>query len=746
MKKIFCLLVLILPVFAFAQPWFPENDILYDDSEVPRIDITIEPSALDEMYADPWSDFEHPATFKFTSSQLEETYEEIGFRFRGNTSRNSNKKSFKVSFNTYISGGDFQGVEKLNINGEHNDPSIIRSKIGWDVFRSFDIPASRSNHVQLYINNEYYGLYISVEHIDEEFVKKRFGNNDGNLFKCLWPADLAYLGDNPELYKNSGYELKINEEEDDFSDLAHFIDILNNTPTDQLACKLEAVFNVYDYLKVAAVEIMLGHWDGYIYNKNNYYLYHNTESGKFEYIPYDLDNTLGIDWIGRDWSSRNIYDWAQHGSEQRPLYTRLMEVPEYKAQFSFYMNQLTQEIAASSTLIPKIEEIRDRIEGFVSDDPLYPLDYGWNYNDFQNSYNQTLGGHVSYGLFPYIESRNSNTQSQLDLSAIDPIVKYIRTNKPILGQPLMVSAYVESDNNENLEVKMLYEFNCCNPGQIEMFDDGEHNDGEAGDNVYGAITEPFNQAGEITYQIEAESENGNQTVLPCISNIVTISQYDGPYLFVNEIMASNETTIADEEGEFDDWVEIYNEDDVAVSLEGYYLTDNIENQDKWAFPNVEIQPNGFLLVWADDDVEQGELHADFKLSKSGEDIYIFYDNNGVFEMVDGYPYGEQTTDISYGYSVDGGPDLMFFDSPTPDSSNNPQSINDFDISSFSFYPNPVNSNKIFFNQKISGFVYNLNGVKMMEFDEKSSLTIDLMPGLYFLQEKGSPNVVKILVQ
>lgn len=746
MKKIFCLLVLILPVFAFAQPWFPENDILYDDSEVPRIDITIEPSALDEMYADPWSDFEHPATFKFTSSQLEETYEEIGFRFRGNTSRNSNKKSFKVSFNTYISGGDFQGVEKLNINGEHNDPSIIRSKIGWDVFRSFNIPASRSNHVLLYINNEYYGLYISVEHIDEEFVKKRFGNNDGNLFKCLWPADLAYLGDNPELYKNGGYKLKINEEEDDFSDLAHFIDILNNTPTDQLACKLEAVFNVYDYLKVAAVEIMLGHWDGYIYNKNNYYLYHNTESGKFEYIPYDLDNTFGIDWIGRDWSSRNIYDWAQHGSEQRPLYTRLMEVPEYKAQFSFYMNQLTQEIAASSTLIPKIEEIRDRIEGFVSDDPLYPLDYGWNYNDFQNSYNQTLGGHVSYGLFPYIESRNSNTQSQLDLSAIDPIVKYIRTNKPILGQPLMVSAYVESDNNENLEVKMLYEFNCCNPGQIEMFDDGEHNDGEAGDNVYGAITEPFNQAGEITYQIEAESENGNQTVLPCISNIVTISQYDGPYLFVNEIMASNETTIADEEGEFDDWVEIYNEDDVAVSLEGYYLTDNIENQDKWAFPNVEIQPNGFLLVWADDDVEQGELHADFKLSKSGEDIYIFYDNNGVFEMVDGYPYGEQTTDISYGYSVDGGPDLMFFDSPTPDSSNNPQSINDFDISSFSFYPNPVNSNKIFFNQKISGFVYNLNGVKMMEFDEKSSLTIDLMPGLYFLQEKGSPNVVKILVQ
>ena len=67
---------------------------------------------------------------------------------------------------------------------------------------------------------------------------------------------------------------------------------------------------------------------------NNFYLYHNLESGKFEFIPYDMDNTIGIDWIGRDWANRDIYDWQQHGNNVRPLYTRLMDNNEFKTQWN----------------------------------------------------------------------------------------------------------------------------------------------------------------------------------------------------------------------------------------------------------------------------------------------------------------------------------------------------------------------------------------------------------------------------
>ncbi len=186
---------------AKAQPNFPGDDVIYRDDLVPRIDITINPDTLVWLYQEEnlESDIEWHATFVFSDGSISDTIDDIGFRLRGNTSRYSAKKSFKVSFNTYESGRTYHGVEKMNLNGEHNDPTISRSKLCWDLCRQLRIPAPRSNHVRVYINGNYYGLYMNVEHIDENFVASRFGNQDGNLYKCLYPADLNYLGENPDL-------------------------------------------------------------------------------------------------------------------------------------------------------------------------------------------------------------------------------------------------------------------------------------------------------------------------------------------------------------------------------------------------------------------------------------------------------------------------------------------------------------------------------------------------------------------
>ncbi|HDP74560.1 MAG TPA: hypothetical protein ENN49_01570 [Bacteroidales bacterium] len=180
-----------------------DNNPLFDDSEVARIDITINPAYLQSILqaGNEESNTEYPATFRFTSSKFTAVIENVGFRLKGNTSRYAKKKWFKVSFNTFEPGKKLKGNEKLNLNGEHNDPSIIRSKLVWDLMNGIGLPAPRANHVRFYTNNQYYGLYINVEHIDENFVKARFGNNDGNLFKCLYPADLTYQSSDPNAYK-----------------------------------------------------------------------------------------------------------------------------------------------------------------------------------------------------------------------------------------------------------------------------------------------------------------------------------------------------------------------------------------------------------------------------------------------------------------------------------------------------------------------------------------------------------------
>ena len=170
----------------FAQS---SSDWLFDDTSLPEIYITINPEHLDSIFINNYSDVEYPAEFVFTRDAVSDTVSNIGFRIRGNTSRASQKKSFKVSFDTFVDGREYLGLDKMNINGEHNDPSIIRSKLSWDTFAALGVKAPRSNHVKLYINQEYYGLYMNVEHIDNEFVEDRFGSDAGNLYKSLYPSD-----------------------------------------------------------------------------------------------------------------------------------------------------------------------------------------------------------------------------------------------------------------------------------------------------------------------------------------------------------------------------------------------------------------------------------------------------------------------------------------------------------------------------------------------------------------------------
>ncbi|MCI0493726.1 CotH kinase family protein, partial [candidate division KSB1 bacterium] len=168
-----------------------------------------------------------------------------------------------------------------------------------------------------------------------------------------------------------------------------------------------------------------------------------------------------------------------------------------------------------------------------------------------------------------------------------------------------------------------------------------------------------------------------------ISTQLVISQTN--QLYINEFMASNATAIYDEAGQYDDWIEIYNAESADVSLQGFYLTDDLKNPKKWAFPNIEIPARGYLLIWADNDLNQSGLHASFKLSQDGEQIGLY--NGSAF--VDQITYGAQSTDISFGRKQDGAATWVFFQVP-----NNPPTPGSMNVYNFisglnppSFYPN-----------------------------------------------------------
>ena len=549
-----------IPFITFSQPNLPEAGVVFDDSSVPRIDIQINPDTLDWIYNNVDSYIEWHATFIFNGNAITDTLENVGFRLRGNTSRYSAKKSFKVSFNTFEPGRKWYGLEKLNLNGEHNDPSIMRSKLSWELVREMGLPGPRCNHVRVYINGNFYGVYINVEHIDEEFVKSRFDNNDGNLFKCLYPADLKYKGSNPDVYKEvygdrRAYDLKTNSGLDNYSDLANLIDILNNTPENDFYCEITDVFNVFDYLKAAAIDVFIANWDGYIYNKNNFYLYHNTETDKMEYIHYDLDNTYGIDWFGKEWSTRDIYDWEQHGSEVRPLYTKMMENQEFRDLYSAYMQKLVVDITDPDVLFPRLNELRDMITAYVADDPYYPLDYGYDIDDFYNSFEEPIGAHVEKGIKQYINERRISANSQVEENATIPVINYIHFDYPLPGEDFWISAYVSAVQPLQT-VRVEYQVNAGTTQYATLFDDGDHNDKEAGDDIYGAMIPGITMNNSLSWQISATDEFGKSNILPCEPVFIQFEPSDEAALFINEFMADNESFITDEAGQFDDWIEI----------------------------------------------------------------------------------------------------------------------------------------------------------------------------------------------
>lgn len=162
-------------------------------------------------------------------------------------------------------------------------------------------------------------------------------------------------------------------------------------------------------------------------------------------------------------------------------------------------------------------------------------------------------------------------------------------------------------------------------------------------------------------------------------------------LVINEIIASNDSTsmIMDDSLEYDDWVELYNNTNEAIDMSGYYFSDKTDEPDKWRFPNgISIAANGYLIVWTDSDNSQGDLHTNFKLSKSGESLIL---SDSFLTVLDSISFGEQETNVAFARIPNGTGDFAFRTS-TFNANNDGSTDGIFTLNvrkDFEVYPNPT---------------------------------------------------------
>ncbi len=651
----------------------PDDGPAYISEEIPSIYIECG-DAIDWMFQEEnwYSNVEHPATFVFASLAGSDTLTNVGFRLRGNTSRAAPKKSFKISFNTFTEDQKWNGLSKMNLNGEHNDPSVLRSRLSWECLRDAGVPVSRTQHINLYINGSFYGVYANIEHIDGEWLDERFEHAHGNLWKCTYPASLNFISNNPDAYKFTPswsnqrvYELKTNELADDYTALAEFIDALNNTSLDDLPCALERVFDVDAYLKVAAGEILLGHWDNYIGNRNNFYLYQRATDHRLMYIPYDMDNTMGIQWFG-EWTSQDLYAWTTEND--RPLYSRLLQIPHYRDRFSWYIQWWMDNYFTEDWIDQRGTWLVSLLEPHIDNDTYYPLSYSFSAQDFMESMNEPWGGHVAHSINGYAASRQFWADIQLDdgTSAF-PLIQ-CWAEGPRTDDSIHVKCWIPENSDINSwDLDLELDVDGAN---------SEHALGFVGMNDHGhewGISIPLNNGSDVHWRVAYTNPAGEPYTSPCESQRIWNTGSSIP-LLINEVMPVNTSFIADATGSYGDWVELLNHSNTPMNVGNYFITNRLMEPARWPLPDVTLDPGQHLLIWCDDATPIGPLHSSFTLNGSGDELYIMNLEDGAWRIIDDVNWSSAPEDASWGRSTDGAEDWMWFhensgNSPTPNASN-----------------------------------------------------------------------------
>ncbi|PKL87100.1 MAG: hypothetical protein CVV23_17130 [Ignavibacteriae bacterium HGW-Ignavibacteriae-2] len=756
--KLYFYVLLLLNIYSQKIIAQSDNSFkLFDDSNVASIKITMDADDLKWMYDHPESDSLHMGSVYYKNASINEIVDSVGIRIRGNTSRTSQKKSFKLSFNTYIKGRKFYDVEKINLNGEHNDPSIARSKICWNLYQKIGIAATRASYAAVYINEKYYGVYLNVEHIDEEFVAKNFDDPNGNLWKCLYPADLRYLGPDPNSYKiNSGngrtYDLSTNKEADDYSKLAHFINIINLYSGNSLKDSAYKYIDISSVLKYFAMDVITGSWDDYWFLSSNYYLYHEPSSDKMYVIPYDYDNSFGVSWFDIDWTNTNPYYFARNNSGPRPLVTKILGINEFKNLYTHFLDLINNKVFKMSLWDYDLYKIENQIKPYAELDIYRIMDYGFSMDDFTKSYRSSHYDklHVKRAIREYADLRYATLNTYLKYENAPPAIYSLDWSPKYPGPNDSIYVYASAFGYPDISnMKIL-----TRPGNLSVIEEIEmkykpvagSTIPEENDRWVGVIP-PLGAKSTLSFSVSASNGFGASQIYPNYKNItLSTGAATTKEILINEIMARNDSTISDENGEFDDWLELYNATDKSINLKGKFLTDSRKNLTKWQFKEDHIlQPGDVVLVWCDDDPSQGNLHTNFKLSGDGEFVALVESDSGTF--IDSTYFPEQQFDVSWGRDISNS-NTWGYMAPTPGLINSvvnvEEQINLPDKFSVSAYPNPFNlSTTIIYNlnkqSDVKIEIFNLIGEMIWSASYPNNA-----PGTYKINWNGKNNFNKIM--
>ena len=601
----------------------------------------------------------------------------IGARFKGNTSFTTSgvKKSVNVEMDSVVTNADVMGFSAFNLNNAFGDETVMREPLYFTLMSQYCC-SPKACLAKLYFNNNYRGVYSLAQQENGQLINDYFPSNNGDRWRTPNPPTASGIyafgwrgNTNISTYASgSTYDLRSTtaaNTNDAWARLINAINVLNNTPTNQIRDAAENVFDVDSWLWFLAIENLFVDDDSYFNKGADYSFYYEVESGRIHPVEHDGNESFAaVGALNITMSPIYYFD-----NTNRPLLYKFLNNNELRQRYLAHMRTVVDEYFNPTFMTSLIDHFHAQSIDSIIADPLK----GYTMIAYTNDL-VALKSYVT-NRYTYMKTNSFMTPLQPNINTVSgPLSTVYATHIPT------ITANVTANGNSGVGSVWLY-FRDKTYGRFtvrQMFDDGAHGDGAAGDSVFGAVTTNYPAGNKIHYYIEARATNTAQAArfAPARAENVTydysvsLTVATNTSVVLNEFLASNTSTLADPQGEFDDWIELKNLTGADINLTGLYLTDEPANPRKWPFPSgTTIPANGYLLVWADEDgLATPGLHASFKLSGSGEQILLIDTDAKNNQVLDSITFGAQTSDVSYG-RTSANADVWGTMTPSPNAAN-----------------------------------------------------------------------------
>lgn len=486
--------------------------------------------------------------------------------------------------------------------------------------------------VSLYINGEYWGLYNLREKMDEHYVNSNYGIDPESIdlleYNTLKAQEKIYQGDRI-LY-------------DEFLDYISGNDLSITDNYEYVKSQME----VDEFMNIHIANIYFENEDWP--NNNNKFWRQRTANGKWRWYMFDLDFGFGY-WP----KSGNTVKWVFGDSPDSEIAFKLKSNEEFK-------NEFVQRMAShlnTTFQTERVLRILDSLKGNI-DQEMYRHIERWGNPWSHQKWEQNIQVMVDFAegrsatVIPQlIQEFNLSGTYQLNVENVNPALGAVQ----IAGVdiPHVFSGFYFKDIPLRIQAlpKPGYQLVAWS-GDISSSDD------------------------EIFVSSDADmSIIANFKVAEPIRN-----------LYINEFLASNTKGVVDESDMYEDWIEIYNDNDYPVDLSGLFISDSLGSLNQYQIPygdpqQTTVPPKGYKLLWADKDEEQGSLHLPFKLRKSGEQIILSQLIGSELEIIDSISFTQQYSDMSFGRGPQE-PDRWIFLIPTPEAENQENRLENIFINEF----------------------------------------------------------------